>query len=197
MAAARSQYAVLVMMLGRTGEALIEGRRAVELDPVSPTAHTNLAVLYSGAGEHDQALAHGEIAIGLAPNSVSEWLNQATHYSIAGRHREAVEWIERARAADPDLVLRADIEVYIRARAGERAGLPALLQRLQAEPNPDPYNLASLYAMLGEREQVLAQLDRAVARRHRDAPQISIDQAFLEYRGDPRFQALLKKIGLR
>jgi hypothetical protein len=52
-----------------------------------------------------------------------------------------------------------------------------------------------IHAAVGEDEQALARLEEAYAERDRYLPRLKVDDAFDALRENPRFQALLSRIG--
>lgn len=58
------------------------------------------------------------------------------------------------------------------------------------------YPIAMVYAGLGERNQALEWLERNAAPGHWLWSYLAIDPSFLSLHAEPRFQALLKKVGL-
>lgn len=70
------------------------------------------------------------------------------------------------------------------------------LQRL-VEPSEIPrYEIASYHARLGQKDQALEWLNQSAAAREPELGTIKIDPAFKDLRSDPRFQDLLRSIGL-
>jgi serine/threonine-protein kinase len=73
----------------------------------------------------------------------------------------------------------------------------AVLGQLRKQPGGLPHGQrAKAYALLGEREAALAELDQAVAQRDPNLESIKSDPPFASLRTDPRFAALLARIGL-
>lgn len=56
--------------------------------------------------------------------------------------------------------------------------------------------IASIYAGLGDREQTFSWLEKAYEERDDYMLWIKVDHRFGEFRKDPRFQALLSRVGL-
>jgi tetratricopeptide (TPR) repeat protein len=60
----------------------------------------------------------------------------------------------------------------------------------------EQYSVAMLYARLGEKEQALARLQKAVEDRNFDVVHLKVEPLWDSYRSDPRFQNLLRRVGL-
>ena len=59
-----------------------------------------------------------------------------------------------------------------------------------------PYNIATVYAGLGEREQTLAWLERAYADRDVRLVFLKVEPKWDAFRGDPRFIDLIERLRL-
>jgi hypothetical protein len=79
-------------------------------------------------------------------------------------------------------------------RAEARAELAALL-KLSAERYVPPYNVAMIYNGLGERDETLAWLERAVEQRDPRMTSLKVEPKWNNLRADPRFQDLLRRVG--
>jgi tetratricopeptide (TPR) repeat protein len=88
---------------------------------------------------------------------------------------------------------------------GERAKAEEILQRVKDAPIKDAVpnlailyeqHLARLYDALGRRDEAFAILEKAFATRNSQLPQIAVDPAFDSMRSDPRFQDLVRRMGL-
>jgi hypothetical protein len=87
---------------------------------------------------------------------------------------------------------------HLYAITGKHVEARRLLHEMENPPRGDyatPYDIASVYAGLGEREQAIAWMNRAFKDRAVMIPFASIDPLLNPLRDDPRFQALLHKIG--
>jgi tetratricopeptide (TPR) repeat protein len=84
---------------------------------------------------------------------------------------------------------------YDEALAQARRTL-AELEALSRQIPVSPFNVALIYAALGERDQAFAWLDKAYQSRACELVQLKADVRFDSLRGDPRFAALLARIGL-
>jgi predicted Zn-dependent protease len=71
------------------------------------------------------------------------------------------------------------------------------LQRRSSEGNVSPYLIATIYAGLGDKDKALELLEKARQQRSWDiAWQIKADPRIDNLRSDPRFQALLRRVGV-
>jgi tetratricopeptide (TPR) repeat protein len=88
-----------------------------------------------------------------------------------------------------------------RADAGQRGEAEKILAQLLAETKqPDKhvssYNIAKIYAGLGQLEQAFVWLDKAYAARDSNLSNVKVDPQFDSLRADTRIAELLRRMGL-
>jgi len=59
-----------------------------------------------------------------------------------------------------------------------------------------PFDIARLHAQLGNREQALAGLERALDKGNIGLTLLKVDQAWDSVRADPRFAAAVRRVGI-
>jgi adenylate cyclase len=195
-ARARSLRAWLLMRLGKPEESLRDARRSVELDPISFGAYNNLGSMYIYAGQPQSALEAFRSSLALAPNSAVVTGNLALTYSSLGQHVEAIRTAERARTLDPEEYFTLVTLGYAYGRAGKRAEAEQALRALRAKPEVSPYDVAMVYAGLGDKERAFEMLEKAVEQRDDFVRDLGVDFVFNDLRGHPRMKRLLQEIGL-
>jgi cytochrome c-type biogenesis protein CcmH/NrfG len=182
----------VLMNLGDVSRGLEEARLAFELDPLSPILNTYLGRSLLFAGELDEGVDRLRHALRLNPNLPTALLLYWA-YLRQGRAEEAVEVLPASvpRAARPPL------------RAVARIFGPDALNRLYywraARSAGDrclgnPYVGAGVRAHLGDREGTFECLGQAVDYGYFNY--FHVDPIFEPYRDDPRFEALLARVGL-
>lgn len=126
------------MEKGKFEIALGKLKRAVEIDPRYPTAHTMLAVLYEQIGDADNARAHYKRSVDLAPKEGSILNNYGRWLCSNGGSIESIEYFERAIAdpfyRTPDLALSNAGTCALQGGQPERA---EGLLRKALEKNPE------------------------------------------------------------
>jgi len=83
--------------------------------------------------------------------------------------------------------------------AGHRAEARAVLEglrQLSSTRYVSPYSVALVHAGLGDRDQALAWLDKAYAERSDYMPYLKLEPMLDSLRSDPRFGALVRRVGL-
>ncbi|HEX2080092.1 MAG TPA: tetratricopeptide repeat protein [Longimicrobium sp.] len=189
-----SRRSELLRRQGRYDEAIASARRATELDPVSPAAFSDLATAYAEAERYPEALAASEVALQFSPDHPVLLGNRALWFSEMGRHAEAVRAIEYARARAPAETFSRGMLAYVYARAGRRAQADSAVRAAEASPGASPYGLASIHMVLGNRDRVFALLERAVKEEPELAAGLRTDESFAALHGDPRMQAILRRL---
>ena len=94
----------------------------------------------------------------------------------------------------------SDARIYLGtalAQAGERAKARTILNELEnTSEYVSPCELAYLYAALGDREKAIASLEKAYDDHDLHLQYLKVDRNFDPLRIDPRFQDLLRRVGL-
>jgi len=171
----------LLLVLGRTEEALHQLRVAESFDPLSPEVRTNLVYVLLSSGHFDEAASYAEkLPADYQPKI--ECLGRARLWQ--GRIGEAIQVLAT--------VGNRGYLGFAYAKAGRREDA----EKVAADIAPNPFNQALVFAGLGDRERTLD----ALARMDILGP-VRIGRAltypeFAFVRGDPRIKALRKRVGL-
>jgi serine/threonine-protein kinase len=193
---AHLKYSVFLISLGRSGEAVTEAQKALELDPLTVGTNFGLGWVLYYARKHDESIAQLKKTLELAPdlaypNAVLGW-----NYAQKRMFPEAVASCQKAVAALPDqVVLGSCGMVYAVAR--KRQDALTLLSRLKSPPpemSLDPYNVAILYDGLGETDSAVEWLERAYVGRSGGLSGVKCELWSGPVRNDPRFKDLLRRM---
>jgi tetratricopeptide (TPR) repeat protein len=133
---AHSAKGDVLLVAGRSREAIDSYQRALMLAPSS--IPPGLALAYSYAGEPEQAIAYADKAIRLSPHdplSTPIYLAKALAFGILQDYEEALVWIDRAEAASPEILLIGFVRSALLALAGQEADARAAMQRYLANDN--------------------------------------------------------------
>ena len=202
----RHWYAHYLESIGRLPEANALMLQTLDADPLSPMLLSDVYYEYVLARQWEQALSISKRLVALYPNSPTALLFDPLVYERMGRHEEALTALEKLRAASAgDLPLRISSGVVL-AQMGKRAEAEKILADVKGaakrELTPDYVTVADLCFALGYRDQGFTYLDQAYEEardqgvfRHRLAFLNDIERSE-DVRNDPRFAALLRKIGL-
>ena len=212
-APAHHWYFRLLLGKERWDEALKQIERAVALDPFSQIINLNHAHYYRRRGDYDKALELYKKAVELDPNFAMAHYDLAVIYGMMKRsadmRREAKIAIERgAREAKIAVGLgRAPyhrpvkiLDVLVAYFDDDKEKVGKLLPELEAnfgEPLAiSALQAAGLHFYLGENEKGFEWLEKSYSRKEDDLLYIRTDELFDGIRDDPRYQNLLKRIGL-
>ena len=198
-ASAQAWYAHFLMIMGHGEEGLIHSERAVVLDPFNPLVHCcHAAVLYSRR-RYDEAIAAAREAQRIQPDfPIATNLLWWIMHEKKGMEREALEAAKvyaRVSYIDPRIEAALD-EGYAQggyAEAMKRVA-EALIARLP-EVFCLPSDIATFYAMAGEKNKTLDWLEKGLEVHDPVLPYLGYP-CFDDIRPDPRFQDLLRRIGL-
>lgn len=192
---AHQLYSRYLSAMGRHDEAVAHADRAVQLAPASASAMTDLGLAAFFAGRWEVAIESCDEAARLLPQFLPAYRCSASAAAEAGSLGLASQYTARTLHISGDAV---------RAAAVMNDG-PAFwvrkAERLEAQVRDDDYTapafgFAVAQAHLGNHDAAVAILDRATSKRHDTVLFTAVHPAFTPLRDDPRFQALLRRIGL-
>lgn len=197
-AVARQWYSYFLGEMGRTGEALAEARRAAALDPLSPVIAANVGQLLYCSHRYKQAEAVLRKAIPFNPNFFPFYYLSGTSHVMQKDYARGIEELKRARqlSSDDAAVLAALCYAYAKAgRKRDAERVFASLERASRSSFVSSYSLAIAEAGLGRKEKAIRSLEVALARHDSQMPWVRSEPMFDDLRSDPRFQALVGKLG--
>jgi DNA-binding winged helix-turn-helix (wHTH) protein/TolB-like protein/Tfp pilus assembly protein PilF len=180
---------------GQTERALGEFKRAQQLEPlwVAPRAAAGMVLVYARRYEEAIAQLTQTLALDDRAENARTYLGRA--YMHSGRYEQALTEFRRRRAQAPGSY--GDVGQVL-ALSGHREEALAELQRLlklSKERHVQALDIATVYVSLGERETAMQWLERAYEDRSTNLGFLSQDPTFDALRTDPRFVALLARIG--
>lgn len=193
------EYATLLEVLGRTGEAIVETNKARELDPLSLLINRNDGRAYYYARQYDRAIQIWEETAEMDRSfpAVNNWLAMA--YEADGRYQNAInsqlkqEAISGATASSMESLRRA----Y--ASGGWKGYWQRELELHQdrlRDPLADSYEILQIYRRLGNTDEAFRWLNKACDDRSVWMIWIKVDPSLDGLRSDPRFTRLLDRLGL-
>jgi len=197
-AAAHHWYGAFLGKLGRQQEAQRELQKARELDPLSSLISTSAGWDYYASGQLDRAIEQLKKTLEIDQQYGPARRLLEVCYEQKGMFKEAVaEWQKTFTLANnPELAAAIGQDF---ATSGYKAVLQDWLEGLQELSKREyvsPYEVAEVYARLGNREQVFSWLEKAYAARDSGIVALRVEPVFQGLRSDPRLQNLVKRIGL-
>ena len=185
-----------LIVMGEFDRAIAEGRRAVELDPLSLVINTDLAVGYTMARRYPEAIEQFNKIVAMDPRFYYARWAFGLALQFDGQLPEAIaQYKKAAELADDPFVLAWLAQGF--AKAGQRdeaLKLLAQMEELATKRYVGAWSFAIVRLALGEKEKAIDELERAF--RERSDPFITfikVSPLFDPLRADPRFQALLAK----
>lgn len=193
-------YASLLLTKEQTTAAHQEIQQALALDPVSRLTNGIAAYCYLRAGQLDQAVIQSRRMLELEPESAVGYSCLTSAYFFQGKYQMAQDlwhqrllqlgdknkWLTRLHPNEPERGI-ADVN---------RAILEQMMKRLQqGEPVPAS-SIASIHLSLGNQEQGIEWLEKAVASREPLIVFLKTHPAYARLRTDLRFQKLIHHLGL-
>ena len=191
-----------VMVTGRYDESLEQTRLGRSYDPMSPLMALIETFHAMAARRFDDVIAAGRRALLITPptsaiaaglhSSIGDALWQQTKYD------EAIEEL-RLSAGTDNQAWRVFEDTY--RHTGPHAALRAysslVATTLVKGDGGDPVAVAAAFAGAGDRARAIEWLERGYAEHRPTMLHVPANVAFDALRDDPRFQALLRRIGLR
>jgi tetratricopeptide (TPR) repeat protein len=187
------------MALGRFDEALSESERALELDPVSAVMNNHLGWHYMYAQEYVSAISQYDHTLLLEPEFVLAYWYKGITFALMGSFPEAEAAYQKAiQMSNDDLIIRANAaHFYAVSEQTERARSElAELEEVSKQKYVSSFSLAMICVGLGEDDRAFEYFDEALKERSDMLVYLNVDPRFNRLRIDPRFQSLVKKVGL-
>jgi len=197
---AHARYAHYLSELGRADEALAQAETARRLDPISLDVNSTRGYVLYNARQYDQAIEQFRHTLEMYPQASGPNFDLMACYERKGMYDESVaESLKRKEQSGlkPE-VLKALREAY--ARDGIKGWWRKDLETAKVQGWASDCNFASLYALLGEKDQALKALESAYQKRKEERcpwlRSLKVNPVFDDFRGDPRFQELVRRVGL-
>lgn len=199
-APAHQWYANFLLSMGDFDGARSEMDRALELDPLSLAIHTGVALVDFYARDYDRAILQCRKTLELQPYFASGQELLALAYAQKGAYATAIEGLGELLDGMPTPAFLTSM-AQIHALAGERERALAVLDSLlrtaaYTGSYVPPYRVALVYSALEEKDEAFRWLDAALEDRAYEMSLLAVDPRLDPLRGDPRFEALLEKVGL-
>jgi TolB-like protein/Flp pilus assembly protein TadD len=199
-ATARHWHAVdYLALLGRFEEADAEIDVAVQLDPLSSIILEGRAYIFMLMRRYEEAIAVCRKILVSDPSFYKAYTSMGRAYGQLGDYSEALSLLEKGRslAGDVPSILGAMGQMY--AFSGDVCRARELLARLErlAEAQYFPMTaLAVIHLGLGDRARSLDCLEKGCDRRDAPLTTLKVHPVYDPLRGEPRFQALLRRLHL-
>jgi len=200
-------YAYFLRETGRTKQSLDEMKLALELDPVSERINLFVAGHLINARKYSEAILQLRDTENLGFRSPTLYRMFAQAYEHLGEQDHAAEAYEMYLRSEGNQHLLDQFRRSLRERgyaeahrSANRSEMQHVLKGLQTKNRGGTYvspaEFAEIYASLGEKAQAYDWLERAYRERSSIMIELTFDDAFEAMRPEPRFQELLKRVGV-
>jgi TolB-like protein/tetratricopeptide (TPR) repeat protein len=198
---ARQAHSLYLKVVGRHAESVEAARTAVRLDPLSMPANRTLAVALLAADKTDEALEVTDRILSLDDKFLPGIEAAGFIHWARGDRQTALELWESVPEISGDPTMGLGVRGFALARMGRlkeaREILEALEEVCSREPAPGRHNdFALVYWGLGDLERTFYHLGQAVDRRMGSMIFLATSPNWRPLRHDPRFQALVDRIGI-
>lgn len=184
-------YAGKMSNFGQTGVARQAATKAALLDPLNHLSFAKLGDIEVDANQYRVAIGHYEKALLLNPKAGFSYAKLALCHLLLGEAEAALKAAER----EPRPYMRLAALAIVRHKLGDQAGAIRAFRALK-DLGQVAYQEAQVLVQWGDKEAAIEALERAVGVGDQGVLWAKTDPLLIPLRGNPRFTALLKQIGL-
>ncbi len=198
-AEAHFRYGQFLSPMGRHEESIREMQRALELEPLDLVMLALLSQEYHFSGQTDKALEQARKTIELEPNFILgiHVLGQALARNEM--YEEVIDLSEKTLSKNPNNQFSLKIAGYAYAKLGRRSDAERMIAKFRELAKTEyiqPYDLATIYVALGDKDKAFAELEKSAENRDWMFSQMKEDPFLVPLRLDPRYKDLLKRMNL-
>jgi TolB-like protein/DNA-binding winged helix-turn-helix (wHTH) protein/Flp pilus assembly protein TadD len=195
-ATAHQWYGQFLRLMGREKEAIAEGEKSLNLDPLSLIINVEAGLPYFYLDRYDEALRHYRKALEMEPNFALAHHDIGWVFEAQGKYPEAIEEFERAvQISDVAALWSALGHAY--GMAGRKQDATRVLRRLEELSKKHyvaPTYESTVYLGLGEYDRAMDLYEKSYDERCWAMVWFKIGHNLKPLRGTPRFEKLLQKM---
>jgi serine/threonine protein kinase/Tfp pilus assembly protein PilF len=191
-------YGESLISTGQFDEGIRELRKAQELDPLSPIVYLPMAYAHLVAHNYDEAIREAKKALEIDPNFARAHASLGQTYLSQGKGEEAIIELKQAIESDSSIEYIASLG-YVYGKLGQTSSAERILNQMLETSHGQyvsPFLIAVVYAGLNDKNRMFDWLKRSVETHDIAVVGLKVDPTFQEFKHDPRFEAILKEIGL-
>jgi adenylate cyclase len=205
---AHGWYALCLGHMGRLDEAIKEAKLAQELDPLSPRAHCAASEEYLFARQYDNSIEAAEKALEISPNFTYALVCRAYALVEKKKYDKAIADFEEAQKQFGARAVMGRMG-HAYALSGRRSEASKIMDELTIEsskmpprspfmpPPPDTaFDVGLVCLGLDEKEKAIEWFDKATEEKTAEVIHFKCEPIYDSIREEPKFRALIKKIGL-
>jgi TolB-like protein/Tfp pilus assembly protein PilF len=190
---AHQWYGGYLERVGRTDESIAERKLAVELDPLSASTNFELGLAYYYARDYDRAIEQLQKALELEKGFPSARQVLLASYAQKGQYDLAVVKLQEFEETDSPMA--GQIYAMI-GRRDDTIRVIEGLDRRSRQQYISAVNFALLYTTLGDKDKAIEYLEKGYEERSFQMQFLKVDPRWDSLRDDPRFQEILRRVGL-
>jgi TolB-like protein/Flp pilus assembly protein TadD len=200
-APAHQFYAYYLTAMGEVDQAIAERKRAVSIEPKSPLLNTALGEAYFQARRFSDSVGPNQEALVIDPRYADAIINIGRAYEQMGMFPQAQQAYRSILAFAPNDPALLGLLGHLYAISGRRAEARGIISQLHGMSTDNRYvpslYVALIYIGLGDKNQAFEWLDKAYNERSEYLVYLPTEPTADPLRKDPRFDALLERLGLR
>ncbi|RMD76007.1 MAG: hypothetical protein D6820_13515 [Lentisphaerae bacterium] len=194
-----SYHALYYLVLGKIEASLAEAREALALDPISPGANLTMAVHLLRANHLSEAEEQIQKTLELIPDHPFAHYLLGQVYMLQGRHAHGIAQLEKSlRLSGRTRTILAALG-WAHGLTGNEEKARTFLTELEEKSQEEyvsPVLFARIYAALKDFDRAFQYLEKAYEAHDSSSIHIKTEESIQNLRSDPRFTALLRKMGL-
>jgi TolB-like protein/Flp pilus assembly protein TadD len=199
-ATAHEYYAYYLTAMGDLSQAIAERKLAVSIEPRSPLLNSALGEAYYQARQFSDSIGSNQKALSFDPNYAVAVINLGRANEQQGMYPQAQQAFQSVLAFAPHDPALLALLGHLYAVSGQQAAARNIISQLQQMSKsryvPSLY-IAMVYTGLGDKDEAFAWLDKAYAERCEYLVYLPTEPMADPLRSDPRFPALLQRLGLK
>jgi len=191
-------YSWFLPTMDRGDEAIALAKRGLQIDPLSTGLNGNLGSVYVFTHQWDKAIEQLRSSIDLDPNYWFDHYFLGRAYDQKGRFPEAIAALNQAISLGGTTEVWASLgHAYaVSGKTEEAKKVIGHLKELSIHEYVAPYNIAVIYAGLGEKDEAFAWLNHAYQERSYLLTYLTVDERLDKLHSDSRFDELVRGVGL-
>jgi serine/threonine-protein kinase len=193
----RQWYGGYLLALGQFEECLRERQVTEDLDPVSPIHEVAHSLTLYYMGRYREAIERLEKVIELDPHFLRAYPILSRAYALNGDTERALRTQEKARSIFGDVESIPWVTAYVLAVAGRQEEARQKVTKTIRAQGRRPLNMAHVHVALGEHAAALDLIEEAIGQHRTTVAFLAVRPEYKPLRGNPRFEALLRRINLR
>jgi TolB-like protein/Flp pilus assembly protein TadD len=198
-AMAHAWYGEYLQEMGRNEEAFAQMRQVMALDPLSSVGASELGYIFYTARQYDQAIRAFQKVLELEPDHIEAHVGLGWAYEEKKMYREAIAELEKAANLSNRHELIVASLGKVLGESGRKQEAGKLLEDLEVRSKHryiSPCLIALVQIGLGEKDRAIASLEQGYADRDQWMLYLKVDPHMDDLRADPRFENLIRRVGL-